>query len=186
MFSANLSASILRICEEQNLTYKRVCDYCGVSLRHFENIVAGKASPTIRIFEKLCYGLNVTPDELLLPKEAFYHFSCRFTPSAPLPFSENLSGSLRRICREKGLSCALASEYCDLCSEYFGRIVRGKVSPTILTLEKLCLGLGAAPNQLLLPPGQEVVGEVFGSSITSLPLKSVEEDDWQSIGQHTN
>lgn len=158
MFSANLSASILRICEEQHFTYKRMCTHCGFSLRHFENIVAEKASPTIRIFEKLCYGLNVTPDELLLPKEAFHHFSCCFAPSSALPFSANLSASLRRICREKGLSCALASEYCDICSEYFGRIVRGKVSPTILTLEKLCLGLDAAPNQLLLPAGLEIAG----------------------------
>ena len=158
MFSANLSASILRICEEQNLTYKRVCDYCGVSLRHFENIVAGRASPTIRIFEKLCCGLSTAPDEFLLPKEAFHHFSCCFAPSSALPFSENLSASLRRICREKGLSRDLASEYCDLCSEYFGRIVRGKVSPTIRVFEKLCLGLGAAPNQLLLPAGLEIAG----------------------------
>ena len=158
MFSANLSASILRICEEQNFTYKHVCAHCGVSLRHFENIVAGKASPTIRIFEKLCCGLSTAPDEFLLPKEAFHHFSCCFALSPALPFSENLSASLRRICREKGLSCALASEYCDICSEYFGRIVRGKVSPTILTLEKLCLGLDAAPNQLLLPAGQEIAG----------------------------
>ena len=67
MFSDNLRISILRLCEQQSLTYESAAEHCGISSRSFSNIVRGQTAPTIETLEKLCIGLNTTPNELLLP-----------------------------------------------------------------------------------------------------------------------
>ena len=66
-------------------------------------------------------------------------------------FLDNLSASVLRFCRSHGLSYEAASELCRLSSRYFGDIARGKTAPTILTLEKICVGFDLTPNDLLLP-----------------------------------
>ncbi len=66
-------------------------------------------------------------------------------------FLDNLSSSVLRLCDALKLSYEAASERCDLSSRYFGDIVRGKTAPTILTLEKLCVGFKLTPNELLIP-----------------------------------
>ena len=65
-------------------------------------------------------------------------------------FLDRLSLSILQLCEENKLSYEAASERCGLSARYFGSIVRGNTAPTILTLEKLCVGLGRTPNQLLL------------------------------------
>lgn len=67
-------------------------------------------------------------------------------------FLDNLSTSVLRICDENHLSYESASERCALSSRYFGDIARGRTAPTISTLEKLCAGFSATPNELLLLP----------------------------------
>lgn len=64
-------------------------------------------------------------------------------------FSKKLSTSVLRICDSRGLSYEAASELCDLSPRYFGSIARGKTSPTVNTLQKLCLGFDRTPNELL-------------------------------------
>ena len=66
-------------------------------------------------------------------------------------FLDNLSASVLRLCDSRKLSYEAASERCELSSRYFGDIVRGKTAPTILTLEKLCVGFDLTPNDLLIP-----------------------------------
>lgn len=66
-------------------------------------------------------------------------------------FLDNLSASVLRLCDTRKLSYEAASERCDLSSRYFGDIARGKTAPTILTLEKLCVGFDLTPNDLLIP-----------------------------------
>ena len=66
-------------------------------------------------------------------------------------FLDNLSTSVLRLCDTRKLSYEVASERCDLSSRYFGDIARGKTAPTILTLEKLCVGFDLTPNDLLIP-----------------------------------
>lgn len=66
MFSDNLSARVLRILDEQRLSYEAAAELCGMSSRHLGSIVRRRASPTIDMFERLCRGLGTTPDELLL------------------------------------------------------------------------------------------------------------------------
>ena len=66
-------------------------------------------------------------------------------------FLDNLSTSVLKLCDTRRLSYEAASERCDLSSRYFADIARGKTAPTILTLEKLCVGFELTPNDLLIP-----------------------------------
>ena len=66
-------------------------------------------------------------------------------------FLDNLSTSVLKLCDTRRLSYEAAAERCDLSSRYFGDIARGKTAPTILTLEKLCVGFALTPNDLLIP-----------------------------------
>ncbi len=66
-------------------------------------------------------------------------------------FLDNLSASVLQLCDVRKLSYESASEQCHLSSRYFGDIARGKTAPTVLTLEKLCVGFELTPNDLLIP-----------------------------------
>lgn len=70
-------------------------------------------------------------------------------------FSQQLSSAILDICRSRKLSYEAASELCDLSARYFGSIVRGQTAPTVNTLEKLGLGLGRTPNDLLGVPADD-------------------------------
>ena len=65
-------------------------------------------------------------------------------------FLDNLSTSVLQLCESRKLSYEAASEQCGLSSRYFGDIARGKTAPTVLTLEKLCIGFDLTPNGLLI------------------------------------
>ena len=66
-------------------------------------------------------------------------------------FLDNLSTSVLQLCDTRRLSYEAASEQCGLSSRYFADIARGKTAPTVLTLEKLCIGFALTPNDLLVP-----------------------------------
>ena len=66
MFLANLSNTLLRLCEQQKLSYADAASLCGLSTRYFGAIVCQRTRPSIRTLEKLCGGFGVTPNALLL------------------------------------------------------------------------------------------------------------------------
>ena len=47
MFLENLSTSILRICDERELTYEKASEKCNISTRYFGDIVRRKTYPSI-------------------------------------------------------------------------------------------------------------------------------------------
>lgn len=65
MFSEALAASLQHILGLRNLNYETASELCDMSSRHFGNIARGDVSPTLEFFEKLCVGLEKTPNELL-------------------------------------------------------------------------------------------------------------------------
>ena len=79
-------------------------------------------------------------------------------------FSKKLSSSVLSICDSRDLSYEAASELCDLSSRYFGSIARGKTSPTVNTLEKLCVAFDRTPNELL---GFSTTDEELSYRVTS-------------------
>lgn len=71
MFSANLSASILRILRDLNLTHESAALLCKLSSRQFSNILRHQANISLASFEKICIGLRRTPNDLLgFPSDA--------------------------------------------------------------------------------------------------------------------
>ncbi len=65
MFSKELSASLLRICESRKLSYETASELCDITSRQFGNIVREKSVPSMTTFEKFCSGLGQTPNDLL-------------------------------------------------------------------------------------------------------------------------
>ena len=69
MFSDNLSAAIRQVCASRKLSQEAAAELCDISVRHFGSIVRGKACPRISTLGKICDGLGLTPNDLLLPSE---------------------------------------------------------------------------------------------------------------------
>ena len=91
MFLDNLASTVLFLCGAMNLSYEQASERCDLSSRYFGDIACGKTAPTVLTLEKLCNGLETTPNELLLPAEAFISFL-----SASLwPFSRSAASSSR-------------------------------------------------------------------------------------------
>lgn len=79
MFLDNLASTVLFLCGAMNLSYEQASERCDLSSRYFGDIACGKTAPTVLTLEKLCNGLETTPNELLLPAEAL---SSAFFPPA--------------------------------------------------------------------------------------------------------
>lgn len=99
MFSDNLSNHLLQILDKERFSYEAAAELCGISPRHFGNIVRQTATPSIAILEKMCRGLEQTPDELLLGEQA------------PL----SMWGTMVRLsCSGKTLSCSPVCPGCKV------------------------------------------------------------------------
>lgn len=92
-------------------------------------------------------------------------------------FSDNLPVSLLRLCDSYGLTYEAAAERCNISTRYFGSIARGKATPSIVTLEKLCIGFNATPNELLgvcakhaRVPMQVVEVRYFSGAMSGFPV----------------
>lgn len=64
-------------------------------------------------------------------------------------YSRNLSTSILSICEFRKLTYESASELCDISPRHFGSIARGQTAASVNMLEKICIGLGRMPNELL-------------------------------------
>ena len=69
MFIENLSTTMMYLCKEQHLTQEQAAERCGISVRHFNRILNGKATPSLYVLEQICAGLQITPNSLLLSPE---------------------------------------------------------------------------------------------------------------------
>lgn len=66
MFLDNLSISILKLCDEYQLTYEAASERCDISSRYFGDIARRKTTPTIATLEKICNGFHLMPNDLLV------------------------------------------------------------------------------------------------------------------------
>ena len=124
MFSKKLSSSVLSICDSGDLSYEVAAELCDLSSRYFGDIARGKTSPTVNTLEKLCNGLNRTPNELLGFPAAGEEFSFRF-PRQVIHYrqhpSYNPSFATFPVCPR--CHCNLEREYqsfCDRCGQKLG------------------------------------------------------------------
>ena len=65
MYLDHFSASLVRICDAEGLSYERAAKRCRCSASHFGNIIRRKSSPTLDIVEHICLGFQTTPNELI-------------------------------------------------------------------------------------------------------------------------
>ena len=77
MFIDNLSSAVLKYCEDNSLSQEKVAERCNLSTQCMGNIIRKNVSPNMTSFEKICDGLNMTPDELLLSSETQEQLSYR-------------------------------------------------------------------------------------------------------------
>lgn len=120
MFLANLSASVLKLCDSRKLSYEAASEQCNLSARYFGDIARGKTAPTILTLEKLCMGFELTPNDLLIPSEILRELA--FRKSMPVT-------KIRCFCLTYGLTgfpvcprCGRTMEresqsYCDRCGQ---------------------------------------------------------------------
>lgn len=59
-----VTARIIQLCQERNITINKLCTLSGVTQSTVNNIISGRNhSPTVATIHKLCDGLGITIDE---------------------------------------------------------------------------------------------------------------------------
>lgn len=118
MFLDNLSASLLQLCNAENLSYERASERCKCSAKHFANIVRKQTYPSLNILENICIGFHETPDSLLRIREDGVSFRI------PMPVIEvhvfpSMSGSPSfPACPQCGHTLEREyMAYCDCCGQ---------------------------------------------------------------------
>ena len=66
MFALHVVESLLHHCHRYSVTLKDIAQICDISPQHLSKIIRGKAFPSLTTIEKLCRGLDLTPNDLLL------------------------------------------------------------------------------------------------------------------------
>ena len=117
MFSDNLSEHILQILSSKELSYESAAELCDMSPRHLGNIVRRCTVPSVAMLEKICRGLNATPNGLLLPGPAHSEPGPRPLRLLAVQAVRGINGF---ICRPLCPGCEIRSEYeqpnrCALC-----------------------------------------------------------------------
>lgn len=67
MFANNLSAALLKVLDERNLTQTELAEASNLSDKCINRVIRGKEVPKIATLEQLCTALEITPNDLLLP-----------------------------------------------------------------------------------------------------------------------
>lgn len=112
MFSKELSASLLRICDLRKLSYETAAELCDISSRQFGNIVREESVPSMKTFEKFCNGLDLTPNDLLgfqqypMPIQKVFH-ACLSEHLLMVPICPNCDQPLE----------LMSQRYCSHCGQ---------------------------------------------------------------------
>ncbi len=120
MFLANLSASILRLCDSLKLSYEAAFERCDLSSRYFGDIARGKTAPTILSLEKLCVGFDLTPNDLLIPSSIWQEMTFRTSmPVTHIRCFRCLDGITGfPVCPRCGITMEREYQtYCDRCGQ---------------------------------------------------------------------
>ena len=120
MFLANLSTSVLKLCDARKLSYEAASERCDLSSRYFADIARGKTAPTILTLEKLCSGFDLTPNDLLIPSEIWKEMAFR----EPMPVTQIRSFRCHYgvtgfpVCPQCGRTMEREYQpYCDRCGQ---------------------------------------------------------------------
>ena len=84
MFLDNLAVNMLRLCDEEKLSYEKASEKCDLSPRYFGSIARGQTAPSIVTLEKICTGFQLTPNDLLIEQSVCRELVFR----TPMPVTE--------------------------------------------------------------------------------------------------
>lgn len=70
MFTKELSANILKIVNERDMTLVSLAEAAGLTREYVGNIASGKQVPTLTSFEKICSALELEPNDLLVNEKS--------------------------------------------------------------------------------------------------------------------
>ena len=84
MFLDNLAVNMLRLCDEEKLSYEKASEKCDLSPRYFGSIARGQTAPSIVTLEKICTGFHLTPNDLLIEQSMRRELVFR----TPMPVTE--------------------------------------------------------------------------------------------------
>lgn len=106
-------------CAEMELSYRESAKKCKINYYHFLKIVHGRANPRLDTLEKICYGLEISPNELLGITITTIH-SFRVPMSVTKCISTSHAGHL--TCFPVCPQCEISLEreyqkYCDRCGQ---------------------------------------------------------------------
>ena len=120
MFSDNLSASVLLLCDSCKLSYEAASERCNLSSKYFGEIARGQTIPSIRTLEKRCFGFGLTPNALLLSSQLRRELSFREPmPVTQLRYFRCTCGSTAfPVCPQCGMTMEREFQaFCDRCGQ---------------------------------------------------------------------
>lgn len=118
MFKDNLSKALLNLIEEKKLTQEKLAEVSNLSTRYVNKIIGRKAKPSLESLEKICVGLEITPNELLLPANFKDSVIKEVTKTAPNAINGTVK--YKPVCPHCGK--LLESENMFCCSYCFGKL----------------------------------------------------------------
>lgn len=125
MFKNTLSDALLNLLSEKNISQERLARECGITLRQISNIINRHSNLNLVSLEKLCVALEITPNDLLLPKNAEVNSDAKEVTEIKHDPENSVKG-YSPVCPHCGkLLCAEYTVYCDHC---IGRLLWHKYS----------------------------------------------------------
>ncbi len=131
MFSDNLSDRVLQLLNSENLSYETAAELCGMSPRHFGNIIRRRTVPSIAMLEKMCSGFSTTPNDLLLP-EALERKQLPLKVTAIRVIYDSNGCSCYPVC--PGCKVTLEREYQSFCDRCGQRLDWSAIDSAVLLL----------------------------------------------------
>ncbi len=122
MFSDNLSVSLLQLCDLYKLSYECAAERCGCSSRYFGRIVRRKSCPSLFVFENICIGFGLTPNQLLgvtaIPQPKELSFRIPMPVSQVILLGAGQETTSFPVCPRCGISLEREFQhYCDRCGQ---------------------------------------------------------------------
>ena len=119
MFTKELSAKLIKIIDERDLTVEALAEAAKLTREQLTNIKNGKSEPKLTSLEKICTALELNPNDLLLNEK-----SLQSDKSIPKPVTQILcNGSQHSHTYNALCPCCnhkLNSDwqsYCDNCGQ---------------------------------------------------------------------
>lgn len=122
MFSRSLAVALLKLIDEKNISQEDLAEICHLSDRFIRNVISERQIPSLDSFEKICSGLEVDPNDLLIAENSRLPVKSKpVQVNQVLCRNQNHHNDYYALCP----SCKKPLEreyqnYCDFCGQRLG------------------------------------------------------------------